>query len=76
LGEPLLNLGKEKETMSTNAKTNVTKNLLSAMAAANVPLEDALWFNTKARVKGVVAVGDVNRARSIFARIVDSTCLA
>lgn len=62
--------------MSTNAKTNVTKNLLSAMAAANVPLEDALWFNTTARAKGVVAPSDASRARSIFARIVDCTCMA
>lgn len=62
--------------MSTNAKPNITQSLLNAMAAANVPLEDALWFNTKARKCGVTTTSDASRVRSIFARVVDRTCLA
>lgn len=62
--------------MKQFAKTNVTQNLLNVMAGAGVPLEEALWFNTKIRRCGVTTTQDAHRVRTIFARVVACTCLA
>lgn len=58
-----------------HTSNRITQGLLQAMAAANVPLEDALWFATRVRREGVKSASDAQRVRTIFASIVDRTCL-
>ena len=60
----------------STAKNVVAQHMLNAMAAANVPIEDALWYRNTATRKGILTDGDASRARSIFARVIDRSCMA
>lgn len=52
----------------------LSQNFLQLMAQANVPIEDAKWFHSVARRRGLLRERDVMRFRRIQSLLADRIC--